>query len=489
MQDSKVKFFMTTAVWGPWHTKMLLETCLPSLLSPNNLPKLSRLVDAKYVIKTSAEDRDAISSSFVVETLRRLMPVTVEVSAEIDTKDPIASHSRIWTSANKEAQEAGAMVMFIIPDLVWADGSMESVARAISGGKRVLYAAFSRAVSETVVPALHADFGSMDGVSMCVSPADLVTLGLQHMHPLTGTYRRDSKIFPVHPQFAIWSVKGEGFLNRYFLGELLVFDPSMELTSAYVLKSVANEGELLFFDRSHDLMALSLSPMDKDTDWYSIERPIDPLSVARWWLDCDSPANDFCVRHNIRFHTGNMTEAMWRRTEQQADMFVQRVFVAREMLRVLDWLTKMEYQGAARLLATALSAGRIASRWPCMGRFVVALPAPLSPNAAATSLEARLLEAGNEGLLNHFIKAHVFALTPELQAVIDDKAAAADVPSMNGNIVRVTRSGDRIAFGRSRAVSGPFAVGENFVYITSHALAGDEPRVDGGSDHERPDAA
>lgn len=464
MSNPDVKCSLTTAVWGTWHTNILLDVCLPSLLSPGNLPAFAKMVDAHYVIRTAKDDVTRIATAPVVRALRKHLPVSVEVASQIDVSDPIGSHVRVWNAANQDAKARGALVALIIPDLVWADGSFASVGRALKSGKRVIYAAFSRAVTETLVESVKTDFKGLDGTSLAISTAEMVQLAISHMHPLNAAYRRDSDHFPVHPQLMIWPVENEGFLNKYLLGEFLVFDPQADLTTAYALKSVDDLNTLKFFDRSDELMALSITGLRKDVDWYTPARTANPVSAARWWLDCDSPANDFCIRQNIRFHTGTMTEARWRRREQQADIYMQRVVANREMLRVLDWLKHMRFDGGARILASAISSARLGSRWPWLKPAILLVPLSLSPGGRLTDLETKLLAAGNESLLREFISSHAVELTPAVQAVIDGVSNGTIATTVNGHPIQVRRKNGWVNFGRARIVTGQFAVGRNTVF-------------------------
>src|SRR5262249_57220038 len=47
-------------VWGYQHVRQFLETSLPTLLAPGNVPALAAALDCEFIILTSEEDRDYI---------------------------------------------------------------------------------------------------------------------------------------------------------------------------------------------------------------------------------------------------------------------------------------------------------------------------------------------------------------------------------------------------------------------------------------------
>ena len=52
-------FYFVVVVWGREYRDYFLEYCLPSLLSPGNIPALDGKRPAKVLFATTAEDWDA----------------------------------------------------------------------------------------------------------------------------------------------------------------------------------------------------------------------------------------------------------------------------------------------------------------------------------------------------------------------------------------------------------------------------------------------
>ena len=48
-------------VWGYKYVRKFLETSLPTLLAPGNIPALARAIDCEFIVLTSEDDKDFIS--------------------------------------------------------------------------------------------------------------------------------------------------------------------------------------------------------------------------------------------------------------------------------------------------------------------------------------------------------------------------------------------------------------------------------------------
>src|SRR5262245_8218489 len=175
--EARVRVRAVTAAWGEWHVEQLLSATLPSLLSEGNLPEMCKALDLTYELCTTSRDADRILGSPVLSVLGDLARVEIHILDDVQLRDPIAAHHRIWLQAVQRARNSRSMILFIPPDAVWADGSLASLSRRLCEGKTVLFNTYLRVISETFVPELLARFATSPA-RLCAAPRELVDLAL-----------------------------------------------------------------------------------------------------------------------------------------------------------------------------------------------------------------------------------------------------------------------------------------------------------------------
>src|ERR1700759_2060783 len=115
-------FLMSTPVWGAGHIGLFLNVCLPSLLSPGNLPGLTANPENRYLIYTRAEDEAELRSASTVRLLSEIVSVEIIIIRE-EMPEPHRTMSNCHIDSVRRADEAGAAAVFLPPDCVWSDGS------------------------------------------------------------------------------------------------------------------------------------------------------------------------------------------------------------------------------------------------------------------------------------------------------------------------------------------------------------------------------
>ena len=368
-------FHFSTVVWGAWHTSVFLDVNLPSLLASNNLPAFAALHKVSYRILTSAESSRQIEASSAFRRARQIVDFEL-FECDIDPSvSPIELHHRLWRRSMEEAKAAKAMILFVPPDVVWADGSLKHVAKLAAAGKRAIFMTYMRVVAEECVPEVRKRHLASDEVVVEATPRQLVELAMQYIHPLTLTYLRNSPNFPVHPEFVLWSIAGEGMLMRVLVREMFAFDPAMfQLNQNALLANVVDQHLVHYITDSDDLFALSLAPLTKDIDWYSNLGDLDIIKLGYWWLTYDSPANDLVADLSFYVHTKDRTSQEWRRAELQSNAFIRRLRSTREILRFLRPLVNLDSDRAIDVAMLALVETKLASVFPTVDVLTVLMP-------------------------------------------------------------------------------------------------------------------
>lgn len=434
-----MRFHFSTVVWGQWHTGVFLDANLPSLLATGNLPAFAAQHDVTYRIHTTPADAARIAASPSFRAANEIVPFEIIRCSLDNIREPIGMHHALWRRSIEEARKAAASILFVPPDVIWADGSLRHVAEHFTRGKRAVFMTYMRVVSETALPAVVGRYRKGGDAVLTASPRELVDIALEHIHPLTLTYRRDSANFPSHPEFILWPVPGEGFLMRVLVRELFAYDPSLIHLNERSLPAHALDPELVhFITDSDDLFSLSLAPVLKDVEWYIRPQQLDPVKVGSWWLAHDSLANDWAANHYFHVHRGQKTRENWRQLERQSDVLMRRIAGAREVLRVISALTDKNVQRVRQLLAQVLLETKLAEIVGPGGAATLLLPhnrAISRWNQAAGDI---LLATGTgreliEAVLDHVILGDI-TLVPGRPAELRTAAGGQRALTWQGNI-------------------------------------------------------
>jgi hypothetical protein len=355
---------IVTVVWGAWHLRAFLDVNLPTLLAPGNFPALFAKYRGVYRIYTRLDDIEQIKGAPTFQRLSELVPVALEIiEDERRLQRPIETHVEIWRDAVAEAARIRSLALLMPPDVLWSNGSFAHVADLLGHGKRQIYSAFFRVVSNSFLPAFRRRFGEHPD-QVAVSGDDLVGLCLEHVHPIMAAHARDSRYFPYHPEMAVWPVPNQGLAVRVFARELMLYDPRrVRLGSSQLIVGEVPWDELHMVSDSDHLFGVSLAPFGKDASWHRTPWLASTREVARWWLEYDSPANDYVAGVQVRWHFRPIDERHWQPCKIGADLFTRRAALEREVLRVVGYLVddvEARALQVGRLLALLVVAGRAA---------------------------------------------------------------------------------------------------------------------------------
>lgn len=149
-------FYLVVVVWGEQYRNYFLEYCLPSLLAPRNIPALTALRAAKYLIASTADDWEVMRSTAIFRELERhLTPVFIELPPKGQRaywQHAIIGHQLCCDFAVNDK----AYRIFTSPDAVFSDGTLERLHEiARDGAQAVLKLAMPVARTDLFVKTLH----------------------------------------------------------------------------------------------------------------------------------------------------------------------------------------------------------------------------------------------------------------------------------------------------------------------------------------------
>lgn len=183
---------MLVPIWGSSYIKQFCELCLPSLLSPRNIPHLVEVFGAVGVsILTRRADYGLFSRYPAFNRLSAIAKVSFVAIDDILDEFFEPYPSRIYPVAlthafargmrQEGAQAANTDFVFWNADFLAADGAFATLADSIRDGNRCTMAPSLRMNAEmSGVIAAHL---SADGSTLAVPPQALVRIALDHPHP------------------------------------------------------------------------------------------------------------------------------------------------------------------------------------------------------------------------------------------------------------------------------------------------------------------
>ncbi len=326
-------FHLVTQVWGEAFCDALTSICIPALLSPGNIPALAADWPCRFIVYTREEDIARITSTPAFERLRALVAVdfkVIDATLGIDKYSAMSGiHHRVLAAAAFEQ----AAIVWLVPDAVWSDGALRTVARAARAGKRAVMQPALRVVKETALPVLQAKQGHS---VVSFTARELVALAMEHMHPYYRACFWDAPQFIKDPALTFWRVGEEGMLARAFhLHPLMLFpsrlpgSPFMTFDDELLLNTCPNYDDFHVIEDSDDGFHIDLT----ERDWCSFipvrRRPASALFMAWWAINGANLHHRRFFSHPIRLHTGSMSSE-WDRIELRTARLARqmRVWVA-----------------------------------------------------------------------------------------------------------------------------------------------------------------
>lgn len=468
---TRCKITLVTSVWGEWHTDVFLRLNLPSLLSPRNLPALAVTHALSYVVFTTDRDRARLDAAPIFRRLQSLVSVTFERIADSEIRHAVQTQQRVWWKAIEHVNRLGTHLFFLPPDIVWSEASMAHIGAAMANGRHIVIVPWTvRVVSETFQPAIAAFLGSDRGVAG-IGSRDLVRMTLEHLHPLIAAYKKDSPVFPRHPEMLVEAVHGQGLLLRLLASIPTVYKPSaIPLNENKLVVGNFRDDEIYVPGDSDEVFVASLAPLGKDFTFIERPRRADPVSIGQWWLGYPSASNDLLVRTSYRIHDGPIDPQAWRSAERAFDHFLRRCVIAREGLEV--WRTvrkRLECSIAAETIAGALQTGALARTVRGDGARLVLLPVNEAFAAIPVDRLDRLMSFEGRFDLVRLMRSHIARFDDgRAKEILAGDGGTAVLQAEDGSVLELRRdAGGKLAVGGCVITEAPIIAGAHTILVTT----------------------
>jgi hypothetical protein len=330
------------------------------------------------------------------------------------------------------------VLFFIIPDVIYGDGTLLRWAKRLQQGVRAIYSPGPQVVLETVYEEFAQRFPSQDQ-PVVLDDAQMRELLLRHLHPIPITMDRNSPRRTGHAEYDLRPVPGRGLVIRVLSSHPFCLDPSFfnQLRSF----NPCDHLDRLAFE---DVTVASAEPLLKHVSWYYRPNRLGSADLTQlgFWWSAFSPAA--CVKESGHIYDLALREdALWR--QQRAHAVAAGAFLRTQLAgaallaRLFLGLSQQGFPNAAAFLASASLVAVVRRRLVLDGDETLLIPVDGAFAGEAGAAAWKLIEERNvEGIAALFL-AHVvrfendgraFALAGKSIRDLEQDAKVLDGPKM-----------------------------------------------------------
>lgn len=401
-----LKIRLVTVVWGREHTDTFLRVGLRTLLAEGNVPALAHANEVIYTIYTTRDDAKRLEAEPAFASLRNQADVRLSLfsDGEIDLAN-YGSHGIPWNREIELARRLSQALFFIMPDVLYAEGTLMRWAAHFSAGAGAIFTIGPQVVLETVVPELERRFPDRD-VPCKLNKTELYDILFRHFHPLHAAMRHDSSRRPSHPEYDVRLVPTRGLVIREIVSHPFCVYPSHYNQLRHY--GPQDHLESVVFE---PCATLSVEPLLKRLDGYYRKWPLTESrlsNLAVWW---NYYATEACQYESaFPFDVCASDTQVWREQRRRAvaggQFYRSQIINSGRIYDLFAQLQKRQSHKAAAILALAVHAGRLRRRLCLSEGAIIAIPSERALEANAERINA-LLVPGKENELIDLIADHV----------------------------------------------------------------------------------
>lgn len=322
-------YHFVTPVWGGAYTKLYVDVVIPAQLAPGNLPCFRDVPNCRYVIYTRPDDAAAIRESAAFKMLDECVPVTFEpIPQGVDVVHDMMT--QCYRRGIMTAERADAAIVFMTPDVVFADGSLLTIKRLAEQGSDVIYAPSIRVMKDLVAVRLMRTFKS--GGVIGVPSRKLMRIALDNLHPLAHSSWWEEGEGGLVPATIYWRVADEGILAHCFhLHPLLVYPQKKgvkffgTIDDDYVLAACPDSSRDAVVGDSDEVLMIDLTDPRRFIEFEMRFAKGSVRDTVRWAEQFTNLRHQKLFTTAIRLHTGISDPQRWAEVEARARGVVDEV--------------------------------------------------------------------------------------------------------------------------------------------------------------------
>jgi hypothetical protein len=352
---ASIPIYFSMVVWGSAFTSFFLEFCLPSLLADRNIPVASKRPGSKFVLHTRPSDLAAIERSPAFALLKEKIAVDIRL-IDFEIRVPHDALSRCHRETMNLADADQVPAVFLSPDTIWSNGSIETVDRVLCSGKRVVFLWSMRLVKEDAEPFIRAVHGTGERTVLDLGPRELNKLALKFLHPTIQEYFFEPGTGnKLSPMVLLWPLpNGDILAHAFHQHPLLVYPRKRFASFAQTI-----DGDLVYAacpdPRDHyvirdtdEIIAIELSKLSHFMPGMYEKR--SSQDVAAWAVNQANSVHWSLFPVPIRMHSNAIEEGEWHSAEDQARRVVSAILTYRRRRRIPIFIRRSFEGVLARIL-------------------------------------------------------------------------------------------------------------------------------------------
>lgn len=343
--------YFIVVVWGERFRSYLTDYCIPSFLSPNNIPKLINNRNNKFLICTTIEDWNIMQHQPSFIKLKQFMePVLIEIQLPPDGVSSCqhmgVGHKLAVDICFKEKVYGIA----ITPDLLIADGTLNNIQKLALTGKQLVLCAAVRFAEEPFFNALEREgFKSKNSMQteLSINSRELVKLCLQSFHSETETYDFNSSNYGKLKAIALWRLPNNQGLLLHSLswcpmlidyGAIHEHDTTAlekwTMDGDYLCSNFKDYSKIHISQDSDEIMLVSWAPLEYQQ--YKLKKQNNFLLYKKYLQYKNRLLLEETLRHpimdqlkikffpkSIYWHTNDI-DKMWKKYDETIMKFLQK---------------------------------------------------------------------------------------------------------------------------------------------------------------------
>jgi hypothetical protein len=282
--------YLMLTLWGEKYRNYFYTFCLPSLLSPNNLPILQHVKGSKLIVSTTQDDWAVLQKTSLFDLLRKYVePYFIDIGYP-PPEVPVQLHmSKGHLMAARKAYDDGALAGFLAPDVIVSDGLVANALAAVLSGKKAVLAQALRFAMEPVVQELEVRGVMKPDAPMILPPRLLGSIAIKSLHSEIARYDFESPYYENYPIWSYWQVPRKNCIVMHTVSWALLLGDYREVSKYhdkflqnstidgfYVYRNFArlrDIGEMHLCTDSDEIMFMSLTP-ESEMHFPLVEQPI-----------------------------------------------------------------------------------------------------------------------------------------------------------------------------------------------------------------------
>lgn len=219
------RIYLSLPCWGARFIDLMERAALGSLLAPGNLPALAKRASLILEIFATPDDLAQLRAS---ETLRRvsgycetrvfLFPAAIASQAR---SAPYIFYGCASHATLLKAEREGADMIFLYPDVIYADGCLQSIANRLTNAP---YAIFADTLNSYAKPVLDRLAGDDRSGVLAVGSATLIDTAIQHLskRTLNGLYHPGNRSVSTDPNRILFKTERGLRMHSFVMGPTYV---------------------------------------------------------------------------------------------------------------------------------------------------------------------------------------------------------------------------------------------------------------------------